>query len=1189
MPMSGDALTIKRTERRSDTVKAPATTDDRVIGMPVYGAPAGHDARILADLAREAGAGCLIHLAMDDNRCALLEELLGFFAPDLEVISFPAWDCLPYDRVSPKMEIVGKRIDALSRLLRPAEPSRPRLVLTTINAMLQKIAPKATFLEASLSIKVGARLDPDELQQFLVHNGYARAHTVREPGEYAIRGGIVDLYPPAADGPVRIDLFGDEIESLRLFDPVSQRTTDKINQAHLVPITEMFLDDASIERFRSKYRALFGAINDGDPLYEAVSSGRKYPGMEHWLPLFYDQMATLFDYLPDAMISADAQAWASKTARLEQIKDFYDARKTMMEQRVKDGASGSGALYRPVPPQQFYLNDQDIAALIGSRSVYTLASVGAQAAESHGGGDGRNAGGRRGRDFGDVRALPDGDLFASLQEYALGQIGQGRRVMLAAYSHGSLDRLQALLADHHLPATQMIDSWADVANYDPDQWLIGILGLDSGFVSDDLTVITETDLLGDRLTRRRKKRRRSDKFLLEVSGLSEGDLLVHAEHGIGRFVGLETIDVGGSPHDCLRLVYDGGDKLFVPVENIDVLSRFGNEDATASLDKLGGLGWQARRARVKKRLKDMAEELVRIAAKRDLRKTEPISLPAGAYDEFAAKFPYDETEDQASAIEDALDDLAKGKPMDRLICGDVGFGKTEVAIRAAYAVAMAGQQVAVVVPTTLLARQHYQQFKQRFSGLPVKVAQLSRLVTAKETKQIKEGLADGTVDIVVGTHSLLAKSIEFDRLGMLVVDEEQRFGVRQKERLKQIRENVHVLTLTATPIPRTLQLSLTGVRDLSLITTAPVDRLAVRTFVLPFDRVIIREALMREHFRGGQSFYVCPRIEDLDRVARRIREMAPELRLVMAHGQMAASELEDVMEAYDRGDYDVLLATNIIEAGLDIPNANTLIVHRADMFGLAQLYQIRGRVGRAKVRGYAYMTYAPDRKLTQQAEKRLQVLETLDTLGAGFTLASYDLDIRGAGNLLGEEQSGHIREVGIELYQQMLREAVEEARHGGEGAEGPAEAWTPQINLGMPVMIPEAYVPDLNVRLSLYRRLGDQEADGEIDRFAAELVDRFGPMPVEVENLLGVIAIKALCRVANVAKLDAGPKGAMIAFHQDAFPKVEGLMAYLEKQRGMAKLRPDQRLVFPRAWEDRKQRLAGATRLLQELADIAIG
>lgn len=1160
---------------------------DAALGTPIMGAPPGQDARTLIGLARDSAHG-LIHVALDDNRTTLLEELIGFFAPDIEVITFPAWDCLPYDRVSPKMEIVGHRIDALSRLGRPAESRKgPLIVLTTINAALQRVPSPTIFAEASLNISVGARLDPDELQRFLGKNGYARAHTVREPGEYAIRGGIIDLYPPASDAPIRIDLFGDEIDSLRLFDPVSQRTTDKIEQANLVPITELFLDDASIQRFRSGYRSLFGAINDSDPLYEAVSSGRKHPGMEHWLSLFHAELTSLFAYLPRAAVSFDPQSDAARESRQDQITDFYDARRAMMDQKVKDGAS-AGALYRPVPPGHMYLMQDDFAHALAGRDTFSLTTLGASAAATHEGAV-RNAGAKRGRDFGDIRALPDGDVFTALKEYVDRQFQSNRRFMLVAYSHGSLDRLQALMADHGLPSPYLIDHWQDAEKQKKSTWLAGLLSLDNGFEAEDLAVVTEQDLLGDRLTRRRKKRRRSDKFLLEVSGLSEGDLLVHAEHGIGRFEGLITIDVGGSPHDCLKVIYDGGDKLFVPVENIDVLSRFGSDEATASLDKLGGAGWQARRARVKKRLKDMAEELVRIAAAREVRTAKPITPPAGAYDEFAAKFPYDETDDQASAIEDTLGDLAKGKPMDRLICGDVGFGKTEVAIRAAYAVAMSGQQVAIVVPTTLLCRQHYQNVKERFAGLPIKVRQLSRLVGAKETKEIKAGLADGTVDVVVGTHSILAKSIEFDRLGMLIVDEEQRFGVRQKERLKQIRDDVHVLTLTATPIPRTLQLSLTGVRDLSLITTAPVDRLAVRTFVLPFDSVIIREALMREHFRGGQSFYVCPRIEDLDKVSRRIREMAPELSLVMAHGQMAASELEDVMDAYDRGEYDVLLATNIIEAGLDIPNANTLIVHRADMFGLAQLYQIRGRVGRSKVRGYAYMTYAPDRKLTPQAEKRLQVLETLDTLGAGFTLASYDLDIRGAGNLLGEEQSGHIKEVGIELYQQMLREAVEEARNGGAVEDFPSEGWSPQINLGMPVMIPESYVQDLNVRLSLYRRIGDQRDVEDIDSFAAEMVDRFGPLPVEVENLLGVITIKNLCRTANVSKLDAGPKGAMIGFHQDRFPHVDRLMDYINKQRGMAKLRPDQRLVFPRMWEDRKQRLAGVTRIMQELADLAVG
>jgi len=1149
-------------------------------GTPVLGAPPGQDARELVALARE-NAGGLIHVAVDDTRCALLEELIGFFDPGIEVITLPAWDCLPYDRVSPKMEIVGQRISALTRMAAAGNDKRPRLLLTTVNAVLQKVPPRAAFAEASLSIAVGDRLDPEHLQGFLARNGYSRAHTVREPGEYAIRGGIIDLYPPGHQGPLRIDLFGDEIETLRLFDPVSQRTTEKLERALLAPISELFLDDASIQRFRSGYRALFGAMNDADPLYEAVSSGRKHPGMEHWLPLFHERMETVLDYLPQAAVSFDPHAVGAETARIEQVEDFYNSRKAILEQK----AAGAGGLYRPLPPDRLYLTVEGLKQALSVRPVFWLTTLGA-AAPAMKGREMRNAGGRRGRDFGDIRALPDGNIFKELQKYAAAQLEDGRQLLIVAYSHGSLDRLQAMLRDHELPAPVLVNSWEDAAKEKPDTWLAALLSLDSGFESGDLSVITEQDLLGDRLTRRRKRKRRSDKFLLEVAGLSEGDLLVHVEHGIGRFTGLETITVDNAPHDCLLLIYDGGDKLFVPVENIEVLSRFGSEETAVPLDRLGGAGWQARKAKVKKRLKDMAEELMRVAAARELQKVQAVSPSPGAYDEFSARFPYEETEDQAGAIEDVMADLAKGRPMDRLVCGDVGFGKTEVALRAAYAVAMSGQQVAVVVPTTLLCRQHYQNFKQRFAGLPLRIGQLSRLQSAKEAKAVKDGLADGTLDIVIGTHAILAKAIGFDRLGMLIVDEEQRFGVKQKERLKQLRADIHVLTLTATPIPRTLQLSLSGVRELSLITTAPVDRLAVRTFVLPFDSVIIREALMREHFRGGQSFYVCPRIEDLDRVARRIREMAPELRMVMAHGQMPASELEEVMEAYDRGEYDVLLATNIIEAGLDIPNANTLIVHRADMFGLAQLYQLRGRVGRSKVRGYAYMTYAPDRKLTPQAEKRLQVLETLDTLGAGFTLASYDLDIRGAGNLLGEEQSGQIREVGIELYQQMLREAVEEVRLG-VGAPVAQSGWTPQINLGMPVLIPEDYVQDLNVRLSLYRRLGEQVTDADIDSFAAELVDRFGPLPAAAENLLGVVRIKNRCRLANVARIDAGPKGAILAFHEDRFEKVDRLMDYLNRKRGLVKMRPDQRLVFIQNWEERPKRLTGVLQILEELVALA--
>ncbi|HAJ45088.1 MAG TPA: transcription-repair coupling factor, partial [Alphaproteobacteria bacterium] len=603
------------------------------------------------------------------------------------------------------------------------------------------------------------------------------------------------------------------------------------------------------------------------------------------------------------------------------------------------------------------------------------------------------------------------------------------------------------------------------------------------------------------------------------------------------------------------------------------------------LDRLGGSGWQSRKAKLKNRIRDMAAELIKIAAERELRKGVVAEAPHGSYDEFCARFPFQETEDQEKAIADVMEDLGRGRPMDRLVCGDVGFGKTEVALRAAFVMAMTGRQVAVVVPTTLLARQHFRTFESRFSGLPVRLRQISRLVTPKEAAQARSELASGELDIVVGTHALLAKSIVFKDLGLLIVDEEQHFGVAHKERLKQLKANVHVLTLTATPIPRTLQLAMTGVKDLSIIATPPIDRLAVRTFVSPFDPVVAREALLREHYRGGQSFFVCPRISDLGEVTEFIKLSVPEVKSVTAHGQMAPSQLEDVMSAFYEGKFDVLVSTPIVESGLDIPTANTLIVQRADMFGLAQLYQLRGRIGRSKARAYAYLTTPPNKKLTAQADRRLSVLQSLDTLGAGFTLASHDLDIRGAGNLLGEEQSGHVREVGIELYQTMLEEAVSSLRGAAEIAE--EETWSPQINVGAAVLIPESYVPDLNVRLTLYRRLSEIADEQEIEGLGAELIDRFGPLPDEVRTLLRIITIKRLCRIAQVEKIDAGPKGATISFRGNAPPNPQSLVQWIAKNAQSAKVRPDQKLVVIRNWEDVSQRLNGAHQLVSALAQMA--
>jgi transcription-repair coupling factor (superfamily II helicase) len=794
-----------------------------------------------------------------------------------------------------------------------------------------------------------------------------------------------------------------------------------------------------------------------------------------------------------------------------------------------------------------------------------------------------HAGSKSGRTFAEERASPNVNIFDVVVDHIGKERAAKRRVVVAGWTEGSLDRLAQILGEHQLGNLRPVEKLADVERLAEGQAGLAVLPLETGFETERLVVVAEQDILGDRLVRRSKKRKRAADFIAEATSLTAGDIVVHADHGIGRFIGLKTIEAAGAPHDCVEIHYAGDDRLYLPVENIELLSRYGSDGAEATLDKLGGGAWQARKARLKRRLLEMAGQLIHLAAERQMRSAPVMLPPEGAYGEFAARFPYEETDDQQGAIDAVVDDLSLGKPMDRLICGDVGFGKTEVALRAAFLAAMEGFQVAVVVPTTLLSRQHFKTFSQRFAGLPVRVRQASRLVGMKELAETKAGVADGTVDIVVGTHALLGSSISFRNLGLLIIDEEQHFGVKHKERLKELKSDVHVLTLSATPIPRTLQLALTGVRELSLIATPPVDRMAVRTFISPFDPLVIRETLLRERYRGGQSFYVVPRISDLPEIEEFLQAEVPELKVGVAHGQMAPGQLEDIMNAFYDGQYDVLLSTTIVESGLDIPTANTMIVHRADMFGLAQLYQLRGRVGRSKVRAYALFTLPAKRKLTDTADRRLKVLQSLDTLGAGFQLASHDLDIRGSGNLLGEEQSGHIKEVGFELYQQMLEEAVMELKAPGEDI---GSGWSPQITVGAAVMIPEDYVPDLQLRLALYRRLGDLTSTEEIDAFGAELIDRFGPMPDEVEHLLKIVFIKALCRQANVEKLDAGPKGVVIHFRRREFPNPAGLVGYIAQQGSLAKIRPDHSVVFMRDWPTPDKRLVGSAVVMTQLAKL---
>ncbi|QEE35553.1 transcription-repair coupling factor [Octadecabacter sp. SW4] len=1144
--------------------------------ITVSGAPEGFDARLVVQEMQASGAP-VMHIARDDKRLAAMQAALRFFAPTVPVITFPGWDCLPYDRVSPNADVAAARMATLAGLVQgmPAQ----FILLTTLNAATQKVPAREVLREAAFRAAVGDRIDEAALKSFLVRMGFTQSPTVLEAGDYAVRGGIIDVYPPGQSGPVRLDLFGDVLDGARRFDPATQRTTEKLDRVELAPVSEIILDEAAITRFRQNYRIAFGAAGSDDPLYEAVSAGRKHAGEEHWLGFFHDHLETLFDYLPDATITLDDQFGAQRKARWDAIADQYDARREAMQQK-----SHMDTVYKPAPPDTLYLDDTAWEAAVGARRVLNFN----QLPQATGMGV-TDAGGRIGRNFAPERQQENISLFGALAAHIKAKLEDGP-VVIASYSEGARERLMGLIEDEGIaeaiPVTDMSrvgKRGVHLAVWALEHGFEGPLAAPYAAAGDktSLTVISETDVLGDRLIRQTRRKKRADNFLTETQSLTPGDLVVHVDHGVGRFVGLEVITAAGAAHECLLLEYAEQTKLYLPVENIELLSKFGHE--VGLLDKLGGGAWQAKKAKLKERIRQMAERLIRVAAERALRTAPVFDPPEGMWDQFLARFPYAETEDQLQAIEDVLTDLSSGRPMDRLVCGDVGFGKTEVAIRAAFVAAMSGVQVAIIAPTTLLARQHYKGFAERFRGFPINVRPLSRFVSARDANLTREGLARGTVDIVIGTHALLAKSIRFKTLGLMVIDEEQHFGVQHKERLKQMRTDVHVLTLTATPIPRTLQLSLSGVRDLSIIGTPPIDRLAIRTYVSEFDTITIREALLREHYRGGQSFFVVPRIADLPEIETFLRDQVPEVTFVTATGQMAAGELDDRMNAFYDGKYDVLLATTIVESGLDIPTANTMIVHRADMFGLAQLYQIRGRVGRSKTRAYAYLTTKPRTKLTATAEKRLRVLGSLDSLGAGFTLASQDLDIRGAGNLLGEEQSGQMNEVGYELYQQMLEEQISRIRSGeAEGLQDDGE-WSPQINLGVPVLIPEDYVPDLDVRLGLYRRLSDLTTKVELEGFAAELIDRFGTLPREVNTLMLVVRIKAMCKKAGIAKLDGGPKGATIQFHNDKFVSPKGLVDFIEDQRGLAKVR-DNKIVIRRDWTKERDKIQGAFGIARDLA-----
>lgn len=1125
-------------------------------------APFGADIAALTEAVIARG-GPVLYVARDDRTSIAALKLAEFFAPSMERVLIPGWDTLPYDRISPTATIAARRCAGLATLAQ-GQPDRPLFAVTTASSLVQRTPPLDTFRKASFQIGIGDTITQQDLTDYLSINGYVRTPTVRDRGDFAIRGGIIDLFPPTADQPVRLDFFGDTLDQMRTFDPETQRSTGNLKRTTFAPVSEIFFTPDVLSDFRTRYLETFGPP-DGDPMYEAARASIRRQGVENWLPLFHESMDSLFSYLPsDSLIAFGHLALEAARERLKQAEDYFQAR---------NEAAGEARTARVLAPGALYLRDNELEAALNAGPVVRFSPQDTDEA-------GLGLAAQAGRNFAPERTRPDINIFEAVAEHVKEERSKGQTVILAAWSEGSSQRLGSVLADHGMGEVPRVYS-AEAAQ--KAGLAIANLPIEAGFERSGISLIAEQDILGDKLASPRRKRKAAN-FIAEAAALSQGDLIVHVDHGVGAYEGLRTLNIADAPHDCIELRYSGGDRIFLPVENIDLISRYGSEGAESSIDKLGGVGWQSRKAKAKKRILEMAEELLKIAAARALKKADALEETQGLYEEFAARFPYEETDDQLHAIADVISDLTSGRPMDRLICGDVGFGKTEVALRAAFMMAMSGKQVAIIAPTTLLARQHYKTFSERFAGWPMKVKHLSRLVPSKEATDTRAGLKSGQVDVVVGTHALLAKTIDFKRLGMLIIDEEQRFGVKHKERLKELKSDVHVLTLSATPIPRTLQMALTGIRDLSIIATPPVDRLSVRTYVTEFDDVTLREALLREKYRGGQAFFVAPRISDLDRLEAFLKEHVPEVSFIVAHGQMAPSELEDIMTAFYEGKYDVLLSTTIVEAGLDIPRANTLIIHRADRFGLAQLYQIRGRVGRSKLRAYAYFTTPRDQVITPSAEKRLNILQSLDSLGAGFQLASHDLDMRGGGNLLGDQQSGHIREVGVELYQQMLEDAVNALKEGQD--EDVVDEWSPSINVGASVLIPEDYVEDLTIRMSLYRRLADIETKEGIESFAAELIDRFGPIPPETHQLLEITQIKASCKTLGISKLDAGAKGAVFTFRDDTPLEPKDLMLLVRSKPSRLRIRPDSKLVYSGTWPKVEPRMTAVKGLLKELSDM---
>ena len=1099
--------------------------------------PEGSEPLLINEISENSNNNILI-IARDLKRYQQLKDGLEFFL-NKDVLYYPQWDCVPYDRISPNKLITSKRLETLSRLSN--EKNKSKIILTTIQASCQRTLSLDEVKNKFISLKPGEVIDINNLVNFFVSNGYEKTPTVREHGEFSVRGGIIDFYSPL-NKPIRLDLFGNTIDSIKSFDLISQRSLELLKEIFVYPASEIILNDKTIENFRINFNKKFGSQKEKVKIYDSISEGISYPGMEHWLPFFYNQTGSIFDYIDKPIILLDHLYESSLEDFLETVNDHFQSRKDYDDNKLSKVENK----YFSIEPSNLYQNKEEYNKNLRSRNCIRISPFKKP--------DAINLNGKASSKYSNIKSnRSDSSSYENLKSDILDFTKKNKKIIIACSSLGSSERVSKILINNGILSN--FKNLESFKNIDQKNIYLTVLNLNSGFHFDDYIFISEQDIFGEKFYRPRIIRK-AENFIREISSVMPGDAVVHIDHGVGRFENLSTLEINNAKHECLLIKYANDDKLYLPVENIEVLSRYGSDISDEMLDKLGGISWTTRKENLKKKIKFLAEELISVAAKRQLSKAEMFNVPEDFYEEFCSRFSFEETNDQLNAINDVLNDLEKGLPMDRLICGDVGFGKTEIALRASFLAAMSGKQVSILAPTTLLARQHYETFKERFKGFPINVFELSRLTPKKDS--VIKSINSGSCDIVIGTHSLLGEKINFSDLGLLIIDEEQHFGVKHKEKIKKLRDNVHVLTLTATPIPRTLQLAMTGVRDLSIIASPPIDRRAIETYVFPNDPLVVKEALLRERHRGGQSFYVVPRISDIEDIEEYFKEFIPEINYITVHGQMPSKQIEDRINDFYMGSYDVLISTTIIESGLDIPNANTLIIHRSDMFGLSQLYQIRGRVGRSKVKAYAYLTYKEHKKLGKKALKRLEVLQSLDSLGAGFNLASYDLEIRGSGNLLGEEQSGQIKEVGIELYQNMLEETIDELKNTTQKSKN--NQWSPKISLPLSILIPDDYISDLTIRMEIYKRLSSIILEEEIDEIAAELIDRFGSLPEEVETLIDTIGLKNLCKKTNIEKIDCGNNGFLISFKNNTFSNPAELIKYINNKKNYISIRPDQRL-----------------------------